>query len=70
MKKLDLTHISMEELRKDKDDSYGDIMTCQALIKLGRIEEGGLDLKKRIIANEGFIVMIDAEIKRRRESKL
>ncbi len=65
MKKLDLTHISMDELRKDKDDSFGDIMTCQALIKLGRTEEGGIDLEDRIARNQKTIVIIDAEIKRR-----
>lgn len=64
---MDITKIPKDELRKDLDETYGDIIDCEAALKLGIKTYGnGKSVKERLEANQSIRAKIEAELKRRR----
>ena len=61
----DITKISKEELMRDLDDSYGDLLTCKAALKLGIEDYTGGSTRDRIETNLKIIDRIETELKRR-----
>lgn len=66
----DITLISEEELRKDLEDSYKDILDCEAALKLGLKTYSGGSIHSRLIANKYFVKVIAAELNRRKKSSV
>lgn len=64
----DITTIPEEKLRQDLQDSYGDIIACEAALRIGVKTYSGGSVQKRLDANRGFIKVIEAELSRRGKS--
>jgi hypothetical protein len=64
----DISNIPEEELRKDLQDSYADIIACEAAMRIGVETYSGGSVQKRLNANRGFIKVIEAELARRGKS--
>lgn len=60
--------IPTHELKSDLDDSYADIMNCEAALKLGITQHNGYDIQERLDRNKRFIEVITAELERRGEA--
>ena len=50
---------------KDKHEAYGDLLACEAALKLGITESAGIDVKYRLEENKKQIVIMETELKRR-----
>ena len=66
----DITTIPEEELRKDLQDSYADILACESALKLGITSYSGGSVQKRLDANKHFVQVISAELERRGKSSV
>ena len=62
---IDIKTISNVELKKDLDDSYEDILNCEAALKLGITEYSSGTVLDRLNKNKQFVKRITDEIKRR-----
>ena len=62
---IDIKTIPTDELEKDLEDSYKDIITCEAALSLGIELYSCGRVKERLEANRGFVEVITAELKRR-----
>jgi len=65
---VDITTIPEEQLRKDLEESYADIMACEAALRIGVTTYSGGSMQKRLDANRGFIKAIEKELARRGKS--
>lgn len=65
---IDITKLPLEELETDRQDSIDDIENCRKSLQLGIIDYSGGCVACRMRRNREFIVIIDAELKRRSES--
>ena len=62
----DIMTIPDAELKKDLDETFGDILTCQAALKLGiETYANGESVRRRLDTNEKIKDKIEAELKRR-----
>ena len=70
MTKKRIETFSEVELRKNLDDSYEDIMTCEAALKLG-ITTYSIDrsVQERLDANKKIVKIIEKELARRRNDQ-
>lgn len=62
---IDITKIPEEELRKDLEDSYADILACEAALRLGLESYSGGKVEHRLNSNKYFVEVITAELQRR-----
>lgn len=66
----DITKIPEEELRKDLEDSYADIINCEAALLVSITSYSGGSVQERLDANKGFIEAISVELARRQKSSV
>ena len=62
---IDIKTISDETLKKDLDDSYKDIVDCTNALNVGVTNYSGGSVQERLDDNKQFVIVIEAEIKRR-----
>ena len=68
---VDITTIPEEELRKDLEESYSDIMTCEAALRVGVTVYGdGKSVSERLRVNRWLVEKISAELSRRGKSSV
>ena len=65
---IDIKTIPDNELRKDLDDSYEDVVNCTNALKAGATNYSGGSIQERLDKNKQFIKVIETEIKRRKVS--
>ena len=65
-----ISEIPEEELRSDLEDSYQDVIHCEAALKLGITSYSGGSVQSRLDANKHFIEVITAELSRRGKSSV
>jgi len=56
----DITTIPEEEFRKDLQDSYADIINCEAALKLEITAYSGGSVQSRLDANKHFVKVISS----------
>lgn len=62
----DITTIQTSELEKDLWDSNQDIAVCETALVLGETTYSGGSVQERLESNRRFVVIITAELARRR----
>lgn len=62
----DITEIPENKLLKDKDESYKDIINCEAVLKIGVKNYSGGSVLERLNVNKEIINKIDNELDRRK----
>ena len=65
---MDITKISIEDLKKDKQESLEDIIVCEDALKINVRHYSGGSVQDRLDVNKRIVVKIDKELLRR-ESK-
>jgi len=66
---MDIKTISTDELLKDLDESYGDIINCEAALKIGITNYSGGSVRERLLTNQKIVDAIKCELKRRKVSE-
>lgn len=67
---IDITTIPEDELRKDLEDSYADILACKAVLRVGITTTKSGNVQTRLDANNHFVEVISAELARRNKSSV
>jgi hypothetical protein len=67
---VDITTIPEEDLRKDLQESYDDILACESALKLGVMFYSGGSVKERLDKNKYFVRVISKELARREKSSV
>lgn len=62
---MDITKISLDKLKKDKEDSLQDITVCKNVLAFGVRKYPGESIKERLDTNKKIVAKITAELKRR-----
>ena len=65
-----ISEIPEEELRKDLEESYKDLLAAKAALKLGITTCGTGSVQSRIDSNKHFIEVITTELSRRGKSSV
>ena len=61
----DIKTIPDNELKKDLDDSYKDVLDCTTALRVGVVDYSGGSVQEQLDKNKQFIKVIEAEIQRR-----
>jgi hypothetical protein len=67
---MNIANIPTAELLKDLDDSYADLLACEAALTLGIVMHNGMSIQYRLDANKHFIEVIMAELKLRKDAEV
>ncbi|MCK4958674.1 MAG: hypothetical protein KAT00_04730 [Planctomycetes bacterium] len=62
---MDIMKIPTDELRRDLDETYGDIITCEAALRLGITRYPSGSVRERLETNEKIKDYIKKELARR-----
>ena len=64
---MDIKLISTEELKKDRDESFKDIIDCKNALAWGVYKYSGGNVTDRIEVNQKIIIKIEEELKLREQ---
>jgi hypothetical protein len=64
----DISHVPLQELYDDREDSLADIVLCERALAMGiSVHGAGYSTQERLDTNRAIVDMIDVELKRRGE---
>ena len=66
---MDITKISIDALKKDKEASLQDIITCETALGFGVCQYSGGSVRERLNVNKEIVEKIDKELLRRKNNE-